>query len=67
MTEAKLQELFETIDTDGGGTIDLEEFTTWLRGDDVLAAQLRERMDVGKTRDVDHQVRGRLAVLLCFL
>ena len=33
------------------------EFTTWLRGDDILAAQLRERMDVGKSRQVAHQVR----------
>ena len=62
MTEEKLQILFDKIDTDGGGTIDMIEFTTWLRGDDVLAAQLRERMDVGQTRNL-HQVRARLATL----
>ena len=61
MTEEKLGELFDTIDTDRGGTIDMVEFTTWLRGDDILAAQLRERMDVGQTRELAHQVRGFLA------
>jgi|EP01046_Picozoa_sp_COSAG06_P019366 Ca2+-binding EF-hand superfamily protein len=62
MTEEKLRELFQTIDTDRGGTLDMVEFTTWLRGDDVLAAQLRERMDVGKTRAVSHLV-SQLALL----
>lgn len=38
----------------------MEEFTTWLRSDDVLAAQLRERMDVGKSRAVSsHLVRPK--------
>lgn len=62
MTEEKLQILFDKIDTDGGGTIDMIEFTTWLRGDDVLAAQLRERMDVGQTRSL-HRVRAHLATV----
>ena len=61
MPEQRLVELFEKIDSDHGGTIDMVEFTTWLRGDDILAAQLRERMDVGQTRQVDHQVRGLFA------
>ena len=62
MPEDKLQVLFDKIDTDSGGTIDMSEFTTWLRGDDMLAAQLRERMDVGQSRQL-HQVRSALMFL----
>ena len=65
MPEEKLEELFNNIDTDSGGTIDMVEFTTWLRGDDVLAAQLRERMDVGQSREIAHQVRGFLPHFDC--
>jgi Ca2+-binding EF-hand superfamily protein len=52
LSDEKLSEVFKQVDADGGGTIDVEEFSNWLRGDDVLAAQLRERMDVGTSRDV---------------
>ena len=50
LTDERLTEVFHEVDKDGGGSIDVEEFTDWLRGDSTLAAQMRERMDVGKSR-----------------
>ena len=47
LSEAEIQQLFEKVDLDGDGAIDLEEFTHWLRGDDLIAVQMRERMNVG--------------------
>eukprot|EP01043_Picozoa_sp_COSAG02_P046569 COSAG02_NODE_4370_length_5442_cov_338.841475_1_plen_851_part_00 len=51
LTDEKLATVFKQVDRDGGGTVDVDEFTHWLRGDDILAAQLRARLDVGASRD----------------
>ena len=55
LTPEMLKEVFVSVDTDQGGTVDIQEFLSWLRSDDVLAAQLRERMDLGHSRLDGHQ------------
>jgi Ca2+-binding EF-hand superfamily protein len=50
MPRELLVEIFATIDDDDSGHVDLSEFESWLRSTDVLAAQMREHMNVGKSR-----------------
>ena len=46
LTRSEVLEIFGQIDYDKNGTIELEEFTTWLRGEDIMAVQLRQRMGI---------------------
>eukprot|EP01043_Picozoa_sp_COSAG02_P013627 COSAG02_NODE_549_length_20461_cov_11.385866_2_plen_1201_part_00 len=46
LTRGEVQTLFEQIDYDRNGTIELSEFTNWLRGEDIMAVQLRQRMGI---------------------
>ena len=50
LTPDQVVEIFSKVDKDDDGTVDLDEFSAWLRSNDVLAAQMRENLNVGKSR-----------------
>ena len=63
LTDEKLGQVFKQVDKDGGGTIDVDEFTHWLRSDDILAAQLRARLDVGASKDQRQKISKDLPLV----
>jgi Ca2+-binding EF-hand superfamily protein len=53
LSKVQLHEMFTRIDKDHSGAVSKSEFLQWLRSDDLMAAQLRERLNVGSTHGSD--------------
>ena len=56
MRDDELENLVEQIDVDGSGTVDMKEFMRWLRGQNPMAAKLRNQLATGGREAADTRI-----------